>query len=196
VQEKYKATKVPWYNSPKLLFSFACRRVGKRKERSQSQPPGTPVEFIDIRSRAYKVILDILADLFLLTPGTVPGPKYILDLTKEFTTLQFTAVTERLKRLDPRAINLLFQSSYHNFKNGSSKIDFTTKTATSIFNKLLQDYFNYNIVKVGDKWLSVNGTRQKLSKYVIKPIETVQCLISALNNTIEKIIRDTEIDVS
>jgi len=119
-----------------------------------------------------------------------------LDVTKEFTTLQFTAVAERMKLLDPRAINQLFQSSYHDFKNGSGTVEFTTKTATSIFNKLLQDYFNYKIVKVGELRVTLSGIRQKLSKYVIKPIETEHCLISALNNTIEKLIRDTEIDVS
>ena len=101
-----------------------------------------------------------------------------------------------MKLLDPRAINLLFKSSYHDFKNGSGTIEFTTKTATSIFNKLLQDYFNYKIVKVGSRLFTIGGTRQKISKYVIKPIETSHCLISSLNNTIEKLIRDTELDVS
>ena len=163
---------------------------------SQTHPRDTPIEYIEIRSRAYKVILDIATDLFLLTAGQEPGPKYILNLTKEFTTLQFTAVAERLKLLDPRAINLLFKSSYHDFKNGSSTIEFTTKTATSILNKLLQDYFNYKIVKVGSCDRIINGSRQKLSKYVIKPIETEHCLISSLNNTIEKLIRETELDVS
>lgn len=92
-----------------------------------------------------------------------------IDTEKEFNTLDFDELTDEYSKLDKYSINQLFDDKYYRDKNKKGeKIKFTSKTMMSIVNKLLKEYFNYEIKSIGKKYKTINGKKSKLTVYKIQ----------------------------
>ena len=161
--------------------------------------PTKIIEFADIRVRAFKVIFDICKELKLVT--NTDNTYYKLDTSVEFNTSHFDNVVEVLKKLDNRALNQLFVNYYYDNKDKNGKqIEFSTKTAMTVFKHLLADYFGYDIKSTGTCIRVINGKSRKLNKYTMKPLpvdeRNIPCMFSALNSEWDKIRRIEEYDLN
>lgn len=99
----------------------------------------------------------------------------------QFKSTDFDEIVEEYKTLSPYAINQLFNNEYLKTKdkNGNKK-KFTTRTAHSMLNKLLKDFFNYEIFTLKKEKIMVNKKQKKITKYMISPINTTFDLFNVL----------------
>ena len=93
-----------------------------------------------------------------------------IKINKTFTTLDFEELVEEYKNISSVAINQLFTDSWYNSKNDKGeKKKITTRTIHTYLNKMLKDYFNYNIVKNKTFKKRINGTCKTITEYCLKP---------------------------
>lgn len=171
-------------------------------EWERAQDTNRVIEFLNMRCRAYKMIIEILTDLDVISDNK-------LDLSKRFTTDKFDNVVEKLKNMDKKALNQLFIKGYYrDTDDKGNKIQLTTKTAHSILNMLLSDWFGYGISKEGEKIRVIDGNRRKISVYKIESTQTIlnrclgttpnidHCLFTAFSDEWTKIKTDNAYDLS
>jgi len=93
-----------------------------------------------------------------------------VDFSVHFNTLDFEPLIEHYKDMKSLSINQLFRDEYYNTKNDKGEIKkVTTRTIHSILNKLLKEYFNYEIESCGKKQKTINGKKKKVTIYKIIP---------------------------
>lgn len=150
------------------------------------------IEFTDMRVRAFKLIYDILIDLRMLT--NADNTYYKLDLSRELKVEDFELTAEKLKQIDTRAINQLFKNYYFDSRNNKDKVvmEINSKSASTIFSKLIEDYFGYNLKKTKTFRGKIAGVRQpQVSIYNILPKDTNKCIFGSLKHEWARIMRDT-----
>lgn len=93
-----------------------------------------------------------------------------LNIKKTFTTLDFKDLVEEYKEISGKAINDLFIGSYYDNKSkkGGNK-EVTSRTIHTYLNKMVKDYFNYEIVGVKKMRRRINGKIQEIQEYKIEP---------------------------
>lgn len=127
--------------------------------------PTKYVEYFKQNLLAYQHSIFILDKLGLLTED-----KKDVDFKKEFNTLQFEPIIETYKNMDALTINQLFSEEYVVMKNKKGeKKEITTRSIQSILNKLLKEYFNYEIISKGSKQKRINGKKKNITNYKIMP---------------------------
>jgi len=93
-----------------------------------------------------------------------------LNIKKTFTTLDFKDLVEEYKDISGKAINDLFIGSYYDNKSkkGGNK-EVTSRTIHTYLNKMIKDYFNYEIVTNKRIQRKIKGKRLIIQEYKIEP---------------------------
>jgi len=106
---------------------------------------------------------------------------HVLDIAKQFNTIDMTPLVTEYSGINSKALNQLFSDEYLRTVRDGKHIEFSTRTMKAIIDKMLKEYFGYQTVKVGSFMNYVNGNRNKITEYMISPVNSPKCLFSFLS---------------
>lgn len=137
----------------------------KVQEYINKKNPTKYVEYFKQNLLAFQHCVYMLDKLNLLTEN-----KTDLNFKNEFSTLEFQPLIDTYKNMKSLSINQLFHDEYYDMKTKDRKEKtITTRSIHTILNKILKEYFNYEIESCGKKQKTIDGKRKKITMYKIVP---------------------------
>ena len=147
------------------ISAFKRALKDKIQEYINKKNPTKYVEYFKQNLLAFQHCVFMLDKLNLLTEN-----KTDLNFKNEFSTLEFQPLIDTYKNMKSLSINQLFHDEYYDMKTKDRKEKtITTRSIHTILNKILKEYFNYEIESCGKKQKTIDGKRKKITMYKIVP---------------------------